>query len=163
MAPEVPIEKKFNILCQISRAQHFAWRNAVVESCPDLEVEKVVNKMWAITGVETGKSYIKRIDPKRPLPLQIANSIVWSSACMGEDAEALKGKDDNEAFVKHNACPWFDWHQQLNLLPEDQPGCDAWFAALIDVINRKLGTEVKFETVEALPAGGGCCLRRIYV
>lgn len=163
MAQEIPVEKKFSVLCQISRAQHFAWRNAVAEMCPGAKTEEVVNKMWAITGIETGKSYLKRMDPKRPLPIQIAKSIVWSSNCMGEDAEVVEGKNESEAFVRHNGCPWFEWHKQLSLLPEDRPGCDTWFGALIQVINRKMNTKIKFETIEALPDGGDCCLRRIHI
>lgn len=163
MPDSIPIEKKFNILSQITRAQHFAWRSAVEDMFPDADMEAVVNRMWQITGVETGKSYLRRIDPGRPLPEQVAASIVWSSESMGECAELVKGGNDSEAFVKHTGCPWFDWHKRLGLLPEDQPGCDNWFRALLETVNRELGTELKFETIESLPEGGDSCLRRIYL
>lgn len=159
----MPIEKKFSILCQITRASHFAWRQAVVESCPGVDPIAVVNKMWEITGHETGKAYLRKIDREKPLPIQIANSIAWSSDTMGEDAKVLPGSSDKEAFVKHDGCPWFDWHERLGLLAEDRPGCDIWFQTLIADINKELGSNVKVETQETLPDGHKCCLRRIWV
>jgi len=160
---ETPIERKFHILAQITRASHFAWRQAVAEMFPDADIEAVVYRMWEITGVETGQAYLRKIDPDKSLPLQVAASIVWSSDSMGETAELVKGENANEAFVKHTGCPWFEWHQRLGLLPEDRSGCDKWFELLIDTINKKLGTKLKFETIESLPEGGNTCLRRIYL
>ncbi len=160
---DIPVEKKFAILCQITRAQHFAWHQAVAELCPDVDVAKVTDKMWEITGHETAKAYIRRMKQDEPLAPQVASSIVWSSQCMGEDAalEVTQGKD--EAFVRHADCPWFHWHKNLDLLHEDQPGCDLWFQTTIDDINAELGTKIRMETQEALPAGGACCLRRFWV
>jgi len=157
------MEKKFAILCQITRAQHFAWHEAVAELCPDVDVAKVTDKMWEITGHQTAKAYIRRMKTDEPLAAQVAASIVWSSQCMGEDAalEVSEGKD--EAFVRHADCPWFHWHKQLDLLAEDRPGCDLWFQTTIDDINAKLGTRIRMETQEALPDGGSCCLRRFWV
>lgn len=160
---DVPIEKKFKILCQIERASHFAWREAVKEMCPGIKPSDVVNKMWEITGHETAKAYLKRLNPNKPLPRQIAESIVWSSVTMGEDAKLVEGKDDNEAFVKHDGCPWYEWHKRLGLLEEDRPGCDKWFETAIEDINRELGTNVKIETQKSLPDGKDECLRRIWV
>ena len=122
---EIPVEKKFGILCEITRAQHFAWHEAVARLCPDVDVAEVTNKMWEVTGHQTAKAYLKRLDKDKPLAPQVAGSIVWSSQCMGEDAalETTEGKD--EAFVRHADCPWFHWHKRLGLLAEDRPGCDA--------------------------------------
>jgi hypothetical protein len=160
---DMPAEKKFKILCQIARASHFAWRQAVVEACPGVKAEDVVYKMWEITGNETAKAYLRRLDPNKPLPRQIAESIVWSSVVMGEDAKIVEGKDDNEVFVKHDGCPWFEWHKRLDVLAEDQPGCDMWFETAVHDVNKKLGTNVKIETQKSLPNGDDCCLRRIWV
>lgn len=160
---QIPIEKRFGILCEITRAQHFAWRQAVVETCPQVDPEKVVYRMWEITGHETARAYLKRLDPSKPLPEQIANSMVWSSQCMGEDAVVEKGANDNEAFVIHNHCPWFLWHKQLDLLQEDQPGCDIWFETSLADINRALGTNLKIETLSSLPSDGKPCRRRIWI
>ncbi len=159
---DLPVEKKFAILTQIARASHFAWREAVVKCCPDVDPTTVVNAMWDITGVQTGQAYLKRLDPEGDLPRQIAASIVWSSKSMGEDAELVVEKE-GEAFVKHEDCPWFHWHKRLDLLPEDRPGCDAWFDATVRVINESLGSNVKWETQCALPDGGGSCTRRFWV
>jgi hypothetical protein len=159
---DVPIEERFKALCQITRAQHFAWRAAALALAPHLDPRQLTRKMWEITGVETAQAYLKRLDPDKPLALQIARCIAWSSACMGEEVTAEPG-DGDEAFVKHTACPWFGWHQRQGLLEEDRPGCDAWFFTVVDRINEALGTSIRVETSSALPEGGDCCLRRIWV
>jgi hypothetical protein len=163
MGAEIPIEKKFEILTQITRASHFAWREAALRCCPGVDPRTLVNTMWDITGVQTGKAYLKRLDPKGDLAKQVAAAIVWSSQSMGEDAVLVEGEKPGEWLVKHEGCPWFQWHERLGLLPEDRPGCDAWFAATLRVINEKLGTDVRFETTHALPDGDGHCLRRVWV
>ena len=160
---DIPIEKKFEILCAITRATYFAWREAATTLCPQVKPQDFVNKFWEITGRDTAKAYLKRLDVNKPLPRQVAEGIVWSSVTMGEDAELVPGKNDKEAFVKHNACPWLGWHQRLGLLEEDQAGCDIWFEVTIKTINDKLGTKIKFETQGSLPAGSTSCLRRIWV
>jgi hypothetical protein len=160
---ETPLEKRFAILCQIVRAQHFAWRSAVVQQCPGVDPAAVAERMWQITGGDTAKAYLKHIDPDEPLASQVAASIAWSSQCMGEDAVTEESEDGREAFVRHNSCPWKNWHERMNLVSEDRPGCDAWFAATIDGINRALGTCLRFETLETLPEGGTSCLRRLWV
>ena len=160
---DMPIEKKFKILCDITRATHFAWREAALELCPQVKPQDFVNKFWEITGRETAKGYLKRLDPNKPVARQVADAMVWSSVTMGEDAELVEGKNDKESYVRHKACPWVEWHRRLGLLEEDQPGCDKWFEITIKEVNKKLGTNVKFETEKSLPAGGECCLRRIWV
>lgn len=158
---DVPIEQRFKVLCEIVRAQHFAWREAVLSMAPDLDPIELTKKVWQITGVQTAQAYLRRLDPDKPLPMQIARSIVWSSVCMGEDAVAEPG-DTEEAFVRHHDCPWFHWHKRTDCLEEDQPGCDMWFRTTVDEINKALGTNVKLETQCSLPGGGDCCLRRIW-
>jgi hypothetical protein len=162
---DIPLEKKFPVLCEIVRAQHFAWHEAVRQLCPDTDLAQVVNRMWEITGEQTGRAYLKKLDRSKPLAAQVAGSIVWSSQCMGEDAklEPTSSPGQDEAFVRHGDCPWFHWHKRLGLLSEDRPGCDLWFQKTVDLINAKLGTKLRVETREALPEGGSCCLRRIWV
>lgn len=160
---EIPMETRFRVLCEITRAQHFAWRQAVVDSCPGVNPEQVVYRMWEITGHETAKAYLKRLDPSKPLPAQIASSMVWSSHCMGEDAVVETGKDDKEAYVVHKNCPWYIWHQRLDLLKEDQPGCDIWFETALNDINEALKTKLRIETLTSLPVKGEPCRRRIWV
>ena len=162
MSPDMPVEKKFEILSQITRASHFAWREAALKCCPDVDPQKLVNEMWDITGVQTGSAYVKRLKPGPDLPKQVASSIVWSSQSMGEDAVLEPGANEGEWNVKHEGCPWHQWHERLGLLPEDQPGCDQWFQATVRTINEKLGTNVKCETLSSLPEGGDCCRRRIW-
>ena len=129
---------------------------------PDIDPVELGNRMWEITGVQTAAAYLKRIDPEKPLAIQVANSIAWSSVCMGEDASVEEGEGD-EAFVRHADCPWFHWHKRLDVLDEDRPGCDTWFFTAVDELNKALGTSIRIETTSSLPDGGDCCLRRIWV
>ena len=156
-----PVEKRFQTLCQITRAQHFAWREALVRSCPDADVVAVTGRMWEVAGRDTAQAYVKRIDRARPLAAQVADGIVWSSQSMGEDATVEAGASDREAYVRHRACPWVDWHRKLGILGEDRPGCDTWFRATVDEVNRALVTRLVVETLETLPDGAPSCLRRI--
>jgi hypothetical protein len=163
MSIEIPIEKKFQILCGIARAQHFAWREACTQICPEKDTSEFTYKMWEISARDTGRAYVKMINQNNSIPEQIAESIVKSSITMGEDAKIIKGEQDVEYFVRHDACPWFEWHNRLGLLPEDRPGCDMWYFKTVEYINEKLGTNVKIETTKALPDGDDCCLRRIWI
>ena len=81
---------------------------------------------------------------------------------MGEAATVEEG-DGDEAFVRHADCPWYHWHKRLDVLEEDQPGCDTWFFTVVAEVNKALGANLKIETRCSLPAGGTCCLRRIWV
>ncbi len=159
---DIPHETRFKVLCEIVRAQHFAWREAALAMAPGIDPKELGNKMWEITGVQTAKAYLKRLDRDKPLAEQVARSIAWSSVCMGEDASVEKGQGD-EAFLRHADCPWYHWHKRLGILEEDQPGCDTWFFTTVAEINKALGTDIKIETQCSLPAGGDCCLRRIWV
>jgi len=160
---DIPLEKRFDALCQIARAQHFAWREAVAETCPGVDPRAVVEKMWEITGRQTAAAYLKRLDPARPLAPQVAAAVAWSSQCMGEDARVETPGEGDEAFVRHEACPWFDWHTRLGLLAEDRPGCDRWFQTTVDEINRALGTKLRVATLGTLPDGDAACVRRFWV
>ena len=159
---DTSVEQRFRVLCQIVRAQHFAWREAVAELCPGVDPATVATRMWEITGRETARAYLKRIDPSQPLARQVAASVVWSSRCMGEDAALEVTGDKDEAFVRHDDCPWFHWHGRQGLLAEDRPGCDRWFQVTVDEINRALGTNLKVETLATLPDGDGACRRRFW-
>ncbi|MHC4218350.1 MAG: hypothetical protein ACYSU7_07825 [Planctomycetota bacterium] len=159
---DVPAEERFRVLCEITRAQHFAWREAALALAPHLDPGALTRKMWEITGVQTADAYLKRLDSGAPLALQVARSIAWSSTCMGEAVTVEAGEGD-EAFVRHTDCPWFHWHKRLDLLAEDRPGCDTWFQTVVARINETLGTSIRIETTSALPEGGTCCARRIWV
>jgi hypothetical protein len=162
MSSDIPIEKRFKILSEITRASHFAWREAALRCCPGVAPQAVVNEMWDITGVQTAEAYLRRLDPERDLARQMASSIVWSSQCMGEDAHLEEGDRPEEWRVRHRACPWHRWHDERDLLAEDRPGCDRWFEAMVRTVNERLGTRLRFETLSALPDGDDCCLRKIW-
>lgn len=162
MTMDIPIEKRFKVLCEIVRAQHFAWREAALTMAPHLDAKALTNKMWALVGVQTARAYLKGIDPAQPLALQVARCIARSSVCMGEEVE-VEACEGDEAMVTHSHCPWFDWHKRLDLLDEDQPGCDTWFHTLAEQINKTLGVNIKIKTECTLPGGADCCRRRISV
>lgn len=157
-----PTEKKFAVLAEITRAQHFAWREAARRTCPSVDPKAVMIEMWRVTGEQSGAAYAKRMNRALPIAPQVAASISWASECMGEDAVVERGASEREAFVVHRACPWLRWHEKNGLLDEDRPGCDEWFRATIDAVNRALGSHVRFETLEALPEGGRTCRRRLW-
>jgi len=155
-------QKRFSVLCQIQRAQHFAWREAVAQQ--GVDAGACVDRMWEVTGRDTARAYARRLDRTRPLAPQVAECIAWSSQCMGEDAVVELAADGSrdEAFVRHRACPWFDWHRKAGLLEEDRRGCDVWFASMMTELNRALGANLRCETLATLPEGGASCLRRIW-
>jgi hypothetical protein len=159
---DLPPQKKLEILSEITRAQHFAWHAAVRRICPEVDPMRVTMEMWRLTGDETGAAYVRKIDRRLPIAPQIASSICWSSECMGEDAVALRGANEKEAFVVHRGCPWKRWHERMKLEHEDRPGCDEWFRATIATVNAALGSNVTFETLESMPEGGATCRRRIW-
>lgn len=159
---ELSIDKKFKVLSDITRAQHFAWHAAVRSLFPQADPTQATLRMWEITGEQTARAYLKRIDPTAPLAKQVAESIAWSSQCMGEEAHAEPGTSDAEAYVRHRACPWLDWHRRLELVHEDRPGCDRWFESMVRTINAELGSSLQVETLETLPEGCSSCLRRLW-
>lgn len=159
---QIPLEKRFTVLCEIVRAQHFAWREAVSTLCPGIDPRTVVERMWEITGRESARAYLRRLDSSQPLAPQVAASIAFASACMGETVEVEVSGDRDEAFVRHRDCPWLRWHRMNDLLGEDRPGCDRWFVATVEGINRELGTSLKVETLGTLPDGDPCCVRRLW-
>lgn len=154
--------KKLKILSDIMRASHFEWRRAVLGLYPDANSVEVVKRYWEEVGKDTAQFYLKKIDPQGDLPAQFAALFVSSSVVMGEDAELMENTADGKAQARHNDCPWVHWHRKEGLLVEDQVGCDHWLKTVVDEVNSALGSSLCFETVEALPAGGECCLRRFW-
>jgi hypothetical protein len=154
--------KRFELLANIMRASHFEWRRAVASLCPDIDPTEAVKRYWEEVGKDTAVFYLKKIDPNEDLAAQVAALYVASSVAMGEDAAVVPSSAPGESLARHNACPWHDWHKREGLLHEDQVGCDWWLTTLVDELNKSLGTELKFETVESLPAGGSSCLRRFW-
>ncbi len=155
-------QKRFDLLANIMRASHFEWRRAALALCPDLDPIALVKRYWQEVGKDTAQYYLKKIDTARDLPAQVAARDVARSVAMGEDAEGVTPATPGESHARHAACPWFEWHARQGLLAEDLAGCDQWLQTIVDEINGALGSRLRFETVEALPTGGGCCLRRFW-
>ena len=151
-------KQKFDVLCKITRASHFEWREAFIKMFPDVNPMDAVMKYWEIVGRDTAKAFLKRIDRDKPVAPQIAEMIVNSSLAMGESADMTVENDGNVRLV-HSACPWFDWHKKYDALKEDQPGCDCWIQTILKDINQELNTNVRVETLSSLPAGDENCTR----
>jgi len=47
---DVPLNKKLEVLAEITRASHFAWHAAVRKVCPSIDPMQVTLEMWRITG-----------------------------------------------------------------------------------------------------------------
>jgi len=156
------IEEKFKILCSITRAAHFEWREAFIRMNPDMNPTDAVMQYWKIVGHDTAKAFLKKIKPEEPVIPQLAQMIVDSSLAMGEDAQ-LDIRHNTEAHVKHNACPWFEWHKRKDALSEDRPGCDCWFQTIVQDVNESLSTQIKVETLSTLPDGDEHCIRRFTI
>jgi hypothetical protein len=154
-------KKKFELLANIMRASHFEWRRAALAACPGIEPGELVKRYWAEVGKDTARFYLKKIDPDKDLAPQMAELFVSSSVAMGEEAEVVAAPD-GESQVVHHDCPWYHWHKREGAEEEDQPGCDHWLQTIVDRINESLGRSLRFETLESLPGGAGCCRRRFW-
>lgn len=169
MPAELPAEKRFEILSQINRASHFAWRRAAVRLCPEVDARQLVMAYWEEVGHDTARAYFKHFrkrlaeDPQASLAGLVADSFVFSSLSMGETAARVPERESpGHAWMRHDACPWHEWHARFGLLEEDRAGCDRWLATLVEDINREFGGRLRWETVESLPDGGSCCLRHVW-
>jgi len=154
--------KKFEILSSIMRASHFEWRRAVMWLCPDLDPIEIVKKYWEEVGKDTAKFYLTKIDPEKDLAEQVAGLYVASSVAMGEDAEVAEKSPEGHSQARHKNCPWFTWHKKQGLEEEDIAGCDQWLETVVKEINSAMGRSLRFETVESLPGGDKCCLRKFW-
>lgn len=155
-------EKKFKILSNITRASHFEWRRAALKLNPHLDPIEVVKAYWCEVAQDTAQYYLKQIDPSQDLTSQVAELFVSSSLAMGEEAEVLSAMEKKTSGIKHLDCPWYHWHKRLELLEEDQVGCDMWFEVVLAEINKALGCNLKFKTQSSLPAGDASCRRIIW-
>jgi hypothetical protein len=155
-------KQRFELLANIMRAAHFEWRRAVLSLYPDQDPVALVKRFWEEVGKDTAKYYLKKIDPEKDLPEQVAQLVVASSVAMGEDAEVVPSPDGESCNVRHNVCPWVDWHFREGILEEDQIGCDHWLRTVVDEINKAMGRRLRFETVSSLPGGDAACVRRFW-
>ena len=93
---DVPVEERFRVLCEITRAQHFAWREAALALAPHLDPGTLTRKMWEITGAQTAKAYLKRLDPGQPLAPQVSPEVfafvfVFSEIEFAEGIDRARG------------------------------------------------------------------------
>jgi len=158
---EITIERRYAALCNMLRAQHFAWRDAVQNRIPNVPIDEVVAAMWEKAGEETANAFSLAFDRSQPLAPQAAEAVALSCQCMGR--EATVEVDGDEAFVIQDDCPWFECHARHGTVDEDRMGCDAWFNGILERLNEHLETTLAFETLETLPEGAPRCRRRIYI
>ena len=148
---DVTLEQKYQALCNIMRAQHHAWREAVKQRCPHTPVTDVLKTMWEIAGEEAGEAFYRGIDKSQPIPPQVAEAIKTSWEVMGQHPGVECTESGEEAHVTQVGCPWFAWHVKHDLVEEDRVGCDAWFDGVLSRLNARLGTNIAVETCETLP------------
>jgi len=167
--PEKEIRKlitKFEALGNITRATWYEWRQAAIECArPGLKPLDLVLKAWEVVGHDTAKAYFGALDVSKPTFIKdIAQCIVNSSTMMGEDAKLVEGENEDEIYVQWDRCPWPEFARRYGApMEEDVLGCDKWFQTVIADINALFNTEVKLETLKAIPRGDEACLRRISI
>ena len=73
----VSVEEKFSLLCKIIRAQHFAWREALRQLCPDIDPTDVPAGTIYIQEASGGGGYG---DPKErsveKVVLEVQNEVI---------------------------------------------------------------------------------------
>jgi hypothetical protein len=157
---------KFEALGNITRAMWYEWRLAAVEYArTGVNPMEIVLKAWEIVGHDTAKAYFGMLDKSRSTFVEdIGKCIVFSSTVMGEDAVIEKGQDSTEVYVRWDQCPWPEFARRYKVsMEEDVAGCDKWFQTVISDINELFNTNVKLETLKAIPRGDGVCLRRLWL
>ena len=155
---------KFEALGNITRATWYEWREAAIEMArPEFSPLDIVLKAWEVVGHDTAKAYFPTLDKSKPTFLEdIAKGIVNSSTMMGEDAKIIESENENEIYVQWDRCPWPEFARRYGApMEEDVQGCDMWFQTVIKDINALFNTNVKLETLKAIPRGDRVCLRRI--
>lgn len=155
---------KFEALGNITRATWYEWREAAIETArPEFKPLDLVLKAWEVVGHDTAKAYFTMLDVSKPSFIEdIGKCIVQSSTMMGEDAKLVPGKNENEIYVQWDRCPWPEFARRYGApMEEDVEGCDMWFQTVIKDINALFNTNVKLETLKAIPRGDRVCLRRI--
>jgi hypothetical protein len=173
MVNEMPVDSekeirklmtKFEALGNITRATWFEWREAAIETArPEFTPMDLVLKAWEVVGHDTAKAYFPALDVSSDTYIKdIAQAIVNSSTMMGEDAKLVPGENENEIYVQWDRCPWPEFARRYGApMEEDVAGCDMWFKTVIADINELFNTDVKLETLKAIPRGERVCLRRI--
>jgi hypothetical protein len=157
---------KFEALGNITRATWFEWREAAIAtSRPEFTPMDLVLKAWEVVGHDTAKAYFNVLDVSKDTYIKdIAQAIVNSSTMMGEDAKLVPGENENEIYVQWDRCPWPEFARRYGApMEEDVAGCDMWFQTVIADINELFNTNVKLETLKAIPRGERVCLRRISI
>jgi hypothetical protein len=157
---------KFDGLGNITRATWFEWREAAITCArPEFKPIDLVLKAWEVVGHDTAKAYFTALDVSKPTFLEdIAKCIVSSSTMMGEDAKIVESEKDDEIYVQWDRCPWPEFSRRYQVpMEEDVLGCDKWFQTVIEDINALFNTEVKLETLKAIPRGDGICIRRLSI
>lgn len=155
---------KFEALGNITRATWFEWREAAIETArPEFKPLDLVLKAWEVVGHDTAKAYFTMLDRSKDSYVKdIAQCIVSSSTMMGEDAKLVPGENKDEIYVQWDRCPWPEFARRYGApMEEDVLGCDKWFTTVIEDINELFNTNVKLETLKAIPRGDRICLRRI--
>jgi hypothetical protein len=166
--PQKEIRKlmqKFETLQKINRASWYEWRQAAIEFAREgVDPLDIVLRAWEIVGHDTAEAYYQMLDKTSETFLEdLAGCIVFSSLMMGENAKVEKSEKEGEVFVKWDRCPWPEFARRYGApMEEDVLGCDKWFQTCIADVNKLFNTNIRLETLKAIPRGDGFCLRRLW-
>jgi|Deesub1362A_J573_1020465.scaffolds.fasta_scaffold00209_23 hypothetical protein len=149
-------EKDLRAMWNICRDFYFKWRDTVKDEYGNEAARRLVKKFWEKVGKGTAQLYLEYGVAKPEDIKSIARAIQISSEIMGEEVEIIEREDG--VIVRHTSCPWWEWHQRMNLKDEDQAGCDVWFKVTVENIN----PQVDVVTLKSFEKGDNMCERLIF-
>jgi len=115
---------------------------------------------------DLGKSYLPRLSFKKGEPgfIQIVGGLIagtWQS--YGAVVDVKLGRSPTEAIITWSRCPWPAFAKEFNVaMKEDLAGCNLVMATVVNMANAFMGTDLKVETMKAIPRSEGACVRRLY-
>jgi hypothetical protein len=150
-----------------TRTMFYQMRQALLEVAgPDVNPLDLGVKAWEIIGKDMGKAYLPRMNLLKGiegLMMNVARAYQGLWTTNGAVVRIEKGEKANDLFITWERCPWPTSAKEHGAsMKEDLQGCDKYLQAFLVEVNAFLGTNMKIETLKAIPSGDGVCLRRLY-
>ncbi|MFW6147794.1 MAG: hypothetical protein ACOC6B_05305 [Thermodesulfobacteriota bacterium] len=150
-----------------TRKTFYQMRQVLLEVAgPDANPFDLGVKAWDFIGKDMGKANLPRMNLLKGvegLMMNVARAYQGLAATNGAVVNIEKGENTNELFIKWLRCPWPTAAKENGVsMDEDLKGCDAYLQAFLEEVNAFLGTNLKIETLKAIPSGDGVCIRRLY-
>lgn len=147
----------------------YQWRAAAIELAgPDANPLDIVLKAWEVMGEDVGQSFLPRYNWARGgeegFMKQVAGAIAGIGMVDGAVVKVEKGENPKELLITWDRCPWPSFASKYDApMEEDVLGCDKFLETIIQRANEFMNTNLKIETLKAIPKGDGVCVRRLYV